>query len=66
MKQVLERVWIGLPVKITTSKNPSLVGVEGIVVDETQNLIMMKTSKGIRKVQKSAVVLESSASKKVK
>ena len=56
MTHVLNKVWMGLPIKVITSKNLSLVGLEGVVVDETQNMIKMETKQGIRNVQKSTGV----------
>ena len=58
MMHVLNKVWMGLTIKIITSKNPSLNGLEGVVVDETQNTIKMETKNRIKQVQKSACVFE--------
>jgi len=45
--------FIGLPIIIIDSKNKSLIGKEGKVIDETQNLIIIEEeSKKISKVLK--------------
>ncbi|HLC32799.1 MAG TPA: ribonuclease P protein subunit [Candidatus Nanoarchaeia archaeon] len=51
-------VWVGKRIRIITSKNPSLIGLEGVMVDETQNMIKMETANGKRNVQKASCVLE--------
>ena len=43
---------IGLPVKITESRNPTLVGLQGEVVDETKNTLKIRTGKEVRQVLK--------------
>jgi len=46
---------IGLPIEVIESKNKSLVGIKGKIVDETRNMLILETSKGIRKIIKSEV-----------
>jgi ribonuclease P protein subunit POP4 len=43
---------IGLPVVVSASTDPSLVGVQGVVTDETRNTITVETPKGEKQVPK--------------
>ncbi len=43
---------IGLVVRIANSSSRELIGLEGKVVDETKNLLVIETKSGERKVQK--------------
>jgi|Deesub1362B_J571_1020462.scaffolds.fasta_scaffold00004_199 ribonuclease P protein subunit POP4 len=36
---------IGRRIEIINSSNPNLIGLNGLVVDETRNIIMLKTAK---------------------
>ena len=46
---------IGLTIIITQSKNKTLVGLQGKIVDETRNIITIKTSKGDKKLIKKEI-----------
>ena len=43
---------IGLRVRITSSLQPSLEGLEGVVVDETMKTLRVATARGVRVVPK--------------
>ena len=43
---------IGLRTEITHSSNNQVIGLNGIIVDETKNMIMLKTQNGIKKFPK--------------
>lgn len=45
---------IGLTVEIADSSNPSLIGINGKVIDETKNMLIIQ-SDGIKKIPKSCV-----------
>jgi ribonuclease P protein subunit POP4 len=51
-KNLIRHELIGLDVEIEKSSNKFHVGLKGLVVDETKNLITIKTSKGLKKIQK--------------
>lgn len=51
-KNITNHELIGLRVKIVSSKNKSLVGVSGKVVDETKNTLIIKKKGKERKVIK--------------
>jgi ribonuclease P protein subunit POP4 len=52
-KNLLKHELIGLEVEVVESKNKSLVGLRGKVVDETRNMLTIETKKGDKKVIKS-------------
>ena len=51
-KNLLFHTWIGLKVKVLSSFYASQEGVEGIVIDETKNMLILETQKGTKKIQK--------------
>jgi len=46
---------IGSAVKVIDAKNKSLKGIEGKVIDETKNLLIIETRKGIKKLIKDQI-----------
>lgn len=49
---------IGKKIIVVDSKNNSLAGIKGIVVDETKNMVFVETEKGIKKIAKEQCVFE--------
>lgn len=49
---------IGLKVKISKSSSRGLIGLEGKVVDETKNLLVIETKKGDKKISKISSTFE--------
>ncbi len=43
---------IGLEMRVIFSPDPSQIGISGKVVDETANLLIIKTEKGFKKIPK--------------
>lgn len=43
IKNVLKSEFIGMSMKITSSANSTLVGLEGEIIDETKNTFVIKT-----------------------
>ncbi|UZE93637.1 MAG: ribonuclease P protein subunit [Candidatus Pacearchaeota archaeon] len=54
MKEVPQLV-IGSIIRITKAKNKSLRGMGGKVIDETKNLLIIETRKGIKKIIKEQI-----------
>lgn len=52
VNSVIHGEWIGKDVRVVDAANPSLVGVEGTVVDETRHLLVIETGKGEKRVPK--------------
>ena len=44
--------WIGKKVEVVDAKNKDYVGIKGRVIDETLNLLIIETQKGIKKILK--------------
>ncbi len=53
---MIQNEWMGKDVKVIKAANASLVGISGIVVDETKEFIMIETKNGVKKVNKANVV----------
>ncbi len=51
-RNILWHEIIGLKVEVIDAKNPLLNGIKGIVVDETKNLVIIATNRGIKKILK--------------
>lgn len=49
LKDVLKYELIGLDVEIKDSKNESLIGLRGKIVDETKNTVLIETGRGKKK-----------------
>ncbi|MEM3364849.1 MAG: ribonuclease P protein subunit [Candidatus Methanomethyliaceae archaeon] len=43
---------VGLSAKVVSSTDPTQIGLEGIVADETKNMLTFSTKRGYKKVSK--------------
>ncbi|RLI49795.1 MAG: ribonuclease P protein subunit [Candidatus Thorarchaeota archaeon] len=50
--EFLRGEFIGKLVEIVESKNKSLIGIKGKIVDETKNMFEIETPEGLKKVEK--------------
>lgn len=50
------KIFFGKPIKIIDSTDPSLRGIEGILVDETKNTFLLSTRKGLKRVVKNTII----------
>lgn len=57
-KRLIKGELIGLSVKVISSKNPANKGLQGTVVDETKNTLVVKTAKGKKRLIKQNCVFE--------
>jgi ribonuclease P protein subunit POP4 len=57
-QNVIRHELIGLRVKVVKSSNPVQDGIEGTIVDETKNLLVIMTPRGVKRVQKKFTVFE--------
>ena len=57
-KHVIHAVWIGKHARVVSSTNKNFKEIEGVVVDETRNTVMIETEKGVKRVQKHGTVFE--------
>ena len=57
-KNFLRREFIGLPVRIIDAKDKSLVGIEGTIIDETKNMLIIESQGKVKKVAKDIAQFE--------
>jgi ribonuclease P protein subunit POP4 len=43
---------IGLDAEVAASENKTQIGIRGLVVDETKNLLAIETKDGVKRIQK--------------
>lgn len=53
--KTIKNLKIGSNIEIKESKNKTLIGLKGKVIDETKNIFTIETQKGIKKIMKSQV-----------
>jgi len=51
-RNLIRHEFIGLPVEIVESTNNFQIGLRGMVIDETKNVLTIETAKGLKKIQK--------------
>jgi ribonuclease P protein subunit POP4 len=51
-RNLIRHELIGLDVEVVESTNRIQVGIKGLVVDETRNLLAVETEGGLKKIQK--------------
>ncbi len=56
--EVARHELIGLKCRITHAAHPGLIGLEGIVVDETKHMLVLSNGMKEKKIPKSEVVLK--------
>ncbi len=49
---------IGLKTKVIFSPDPTQIGISGKIIDETANLLIIRTEKGVKKIPKDGRVFE--------
>ncbi len=58
MEDFLKTTLIGSRVSVVMSSHPGLIGIEGEVVDETKNMLVIRTKSGDKKVPKNTSVFQ--------
>ncbi|MDD5143232.1 ribonuclease P protein subunit [Methanoregula sp.] len=51
-QNVLRHELIGMDILVSGAANPDQRGLSGRVIDETKNLLVIETQKGVRRIQK--------------
>lgn len=54
-ENLIQHEFIGLEMKILDSSEPSLIGKNGVIMDETKNMITLKDEQGLKKVPKRGI-----------
>lgn len=57
LKDVLAHELIGLKARVIGGSHPGFHGLEGVIVDETQKIIVLRTPKGDKKLPKDCILL---------
>lgn len=58
MRNTLKKELIGSEIKVIDSKNRANIGIDGKIIDETKNMIMLGTKKGVKKLIKEDVTIK--------
>ena len=58
MTNVLRHEFIGVKIEITDSKNKSLIGLEGKIVNETKNMFIIETKSTTKKIIKNQIKMK--------
>lgn len=58
MKDIIRHELIGLEIEVTASKNKSLVGVKGKIVDETKNTLKVRANSRVLTIMKNAIMFK--------
>ena len=58
LKDFLRHELIGLKMEVINSKNKNLIGIKGVIVDETKNTLKIEQDDKIRTLLKDQVVLK--------
>jgi ribonuclease P protein subunit POP4 len=57
-QNVIRHELIGLKARVVVSSNPSQVGIEGTIVDESRHMLVIMTRAGRKNIQKKFSVIE--------
>ncbi|MCD6576347.1 MAG: ribonuclease P protein component 1 [Nanoarchaeota archaeon] len=64
-KNLIKHELIGLEAEVVKSKNKSLIGLKGKIVDETKNMLTIETKKGEKKIIKKECTLRIKLNKEI-
>ncbi len=53
---VLQAEWIGDRIEVVEAANKTFLGVSGVLLDETKNMLTVETGKGVKRVPKQGIV----------
>lgn len=65
-KRNLTEIFLGKQIKVLCSGDSTKIGLKGIVQDETKNMFLIKTKKGIKKIPKEDNIFEIEIEEKMK
>lgn len=57
MRDILKQEIIGKKIVINDAQNKDLIGLKGVVVDETKNTLVIETNKGEKNLVKSQITI---------
>jgi ribonuclease P protein subunit POP4 len=62
---VIQHEFIGKEIEVVEASNQDLLGIKGIVVDETRNTFVIQTQSGEKKILKEQIVLKMEVQKEI-
>ncbi len=65
MHNILRHELIGLMIKVTSSENKSLIGLQGTIVNETRNTLEIRSGERLKKVLKAQIVFQVSINNQI-
>lgn len=57
MKNVLKRELIGAEIEVLDAKNKANAGIQGSIIDETKNTLLVETKNGIKRLLKGNITI---------
>lgn len=63
-KNLVRHEIVGLDIAISNAQNPTLIGLMGKVINETQNTLTIQTKYGVKKIIKNHVMIKIKLNKK--
>lgn len=64
-KEITRHELIGSEIEITSSSNPNLKGIKGKIIDETKNMLLIETEKGVKKIIKNQIKMKLNTQRKI-
>ncbi|MDD4878586.1 MAG: ribonuclease P protein subunit [Candidatus Nanoarchaeia archaeon] len=58
MNDIIRHELIGLEIEVTASKNQSLVGIKGKIVDETKNTLRVRANSRVLTIMKNTIMFK--------
>ncbi|MDD1720129.1 MAG: ribonuclease P protein component 1 [Methanoregulaceae archaeon] len=55
-QNVLRHELIGLGILVVSASNPTQVGVSGLVIDETRNMLVIRSNVGLKRIAKNSAI----------
>ncbi len=55
-REMIKEEFIGLTARVDRCTDPSLQGIEGVIIDETKNMLVIESGKSKRKIAKNIAV----------
>ncbi len=65
VKDIIKHELIGLKVKVVDSKNKSNIGIQGKIIDETKNTIMIESKGKQKRLFKNNITIDVHVDKKI-
>ncbi len=64
-KEITRHELIGSEIEIISSSNPNLKGIKGKIIDETKNMLIIETEKGVKKIIKNQIKMKLNTQRKI-